>query len=318
MERLPRSASRLILATTVLLGCSSVTGGPASRSGAGSLPRAATEYECFIADTTAPTADTIFAIGADPRADDAPAPDGDCAAFRDQRVAGVPIVVSLRAPGTDLRDLMDGGVAATAGRRPDLLVTRDSQELAYARRRGDFLVAALPWSTTYLLVAARPLTTTGVTSPAERNALARDAVTSEARGAAEPFPWLTDTACVAPPPPATTATPRILAYAHSDAIARELAERIRALSADREPIAIGPLQSALIIGSIAAGRVSAGILPLSRDPRTPCGNRGNARVPAGAIPLVDARAHVIIRRGSGAAILIAPDGSFRFVRRAPR
>ncbi len=318
MERLPRSASRLVLATTVLFGCSTGTGGPATRPSAGPIARAATEYECFIADTTSQTADTIFAIGADPRADDFPADESDCAAFRRQRVTGVPIVVSLRVPGADLRDLMDGGVAATGGRPPDVLVTRDSQELAYARRRGDFLVAALPWSTTYVLVPARTRTATDLTSSAARDALARDAVTSEARGATGPFLWMTDTTCVTVPPPTSTAPVPLLAFAAGDPIASELAARIRSLSAGREPISIGPLRSTLILNWMAAGRASAGLLPLARDPRTPCGTRGNARVPAGAVPLVDARAHVVIRRGSGAAILVAPDGSFRFVRRTAR
>jgi hypothetical protein len=101
-------------------------------------------------------------------------------------------------------------------------------------------------------------------------------------------------------------------------MARELAERIRALSAEREPMPIGPVAAASLPDWMANGRVAAGVLPLARDPRTPCGTRGNARVPAGAVPLVDARAHLIIRRGSGAAVLVAPDGSFRFVRRAAR
>jgi hypothetical protein len=41
-------------------------------------------------------------------------------------------------------------------------------------------------------------------------------------------------------------------------------------------------------------------------------------VPAGALPLVDTRAHVIIRRGSGAAFTIGANGSLRFFRQSTR
>jgi hypothetical protein len=231
-------------------------------------------------------------------------------------------------PGTDLRDLLDERLVAAGGRRPDVLVTRDADVLAYAGRRSDYVTAALPWNSTYVLVAARPIPAATVPSSAERDALARDAVTADARGAAEPFAWRDDPGCVAAMPVRPTAPRLVVAYAAGDAIARQLAERIVSLSG-ASPLpawlaaALGQPARAARIAAVpadsipdvlAAGRAAAAVLPLARDPRTPCGTRDNARVPAGAIPLVDSRAHVIVRRGSGAALLVAPDGSLHFIR----
>ena len=46
--------------------------------------------------------------------------------------------------------------------------------------------------------------------------------------------------------------------------------------------------------------------------------RRRAWILTDAVPLVDSRAHVIVRRGSGAALLVAPDGTLQFIRRGPR
>jgi hypothetical protein len=63
----------------------------------------------------------------------------------------------------------------------------------------------------------------------------------------------------------------------------------------------------------ATGRVAAAVIALPRDPRAQCGT-ANAPLPWRGIPLVDSRAHVIVRRGSGAAFTIGADGSLRFMR----
>ena len=279
---------------------------------------------CFVADTSAPTRDTIFVVGVEARGADA-APT-DCER-RASTTAASPVIVTETPPaGADPRDVMDRGLPATGGPRPDVVLTRDPDVLAYAASSAEYFIRALPWNRTYVLVTTDSASTTP--SDAERDALARDAVSADARGAAPPFAWLTDPACVVPfaPPPSTPQS--VIAYAADDAIARQLAERVVALSGARArtawlPSAFArgapaPRVAAVVVDSIAdvlaTGRAAAAVVALSRDPRARCGTT-DAPLPRRGIPLVDSRAHVIVRRGSGAAFTIGADGTLRFTRR---
>ncbi len=63
MGSLPRTP-RLIAATIVLLGCApGPKSAPPSSAPAPALPSAWATQPCLVADTTAPTADTLYAIG---------------------------------------------------------------------------------------------------------------------------------------------------------------------------------------------------------------------------------------------------------------
>jgi hypothetical protein len=248
------------------------------------------------------------------------------------------------AEGDDLRDVLETGVTEANGRRPDVLVTIDAAVIAYAERRGEHVSVALPWSATYALVPA--MSTAGPPpSREQRDALARDAVTSDARGAEEPFAWLADTACAEPlTAPGRAAVP-VVVYPTGDPIARQLAERVVALAgvaapaswlasltatgdargtprapgASRAPpLRVSPVPSDSVRAMLASGRVIAAVMPIARDPRTRCGTRDGRRAPRGALPLVDSRAHALVRRGSGAAFVIASDGSLTFVRQGAR
>ncbi len=311
----PRTAPRLISATIILLGCA-----PAPRAAPTPIAPLATPPSAWavdpgvVADTTAPTADSLYAIGVARQYDREP-----------------PVIVPYVAPpGADLREILDGRGAY----RLNVLVTEDANVIAYAAGRANYLIAALPWSATYVLVAARASSTVTLPSPAERDALARDAVTTDARGAAEPFRWITEAACAeAAAAPAVDPRP-VVAYAAGDATARQLAERIVSLAGANiaapwiaaafgghpaaSQLRIAALAPDSIATAVAAGSVAAGVLPVARDPRTSCATAGNARVPAGAVPLVDTRAHVIVRRGSGAAFTIAANGSLHFFPRAAK
>lgn len=327
MEHLLRAASRLIPVTVIVVGCTSGPGGTARTPSPATPASASVGQSCLVADTTAPTADTLYAIGVGTQDAGTSPPAIACGGLH---LMKAPVVVAVAPPpGADLRDLLDEGMAPT-GHRADVLVTRDAEVIAYAGRRADYLTAAMPWNSTYLLVAARPISASTVPSSAERDALARDAVTGDARGAVEPFAWRTDESCVAAFPALSSAPRPVVAYATGDAIARQLAERIVSLS-DAAPspawvaavlaergVRIIAVPTDSIPAVLAAGRAAAAVTPLARDPRSPCGTRENALVPAGAIPLVDSRAHVIVRRGSGAALLVAPDGSLQFTRRGAR
>ncbi len=333
MECLPRSISRLIPATLILLGCASTSGGGVEAR-ASEAPTVADGTSCYVADSSAPSADTLFVLGARSSEHDDPTPP-PCRDLPRARASVAPVIVALTAPaGADLRDLLDRGARPTDGRRPDVLITRDADALAYARRRDDSVVHPLPWRSTYVLVAPALASGLALPTPGERDALARDAVRTASRGAAEPFAWRTAEECSTPiRGPSALARP-IVAYAAGDSVARQIATRIVALAGTAAPpdwvvAALGaraptvpvravavPVDS--ILHALAAGRAVAAVLAVARDPSTPCGSVGNGRVPAGAVPLVDSREHAIIRRGSGAAFVVTPDGALRFVRRAPR
>jgi len=325
-------SQRLIAVSLILIGCAPGSGGPPVRNApAAELPSAWTANPCVVMDSTAPTADTLYVMGAGEFDSSEPPASFPCAAARAPSGGTPPVVMSLTASaGVDLRELLDGVRLPAGERRPDVLVTRDAGVLEYAAGLAGYLTAALPWSATYVLVPARATSVAALPPVAERDALARDAVTVDSRGAAVPFPWLSDSVCaVNAAVPAGHLRPMV-AYAAGDTTARQLAERIVSLAAANggsswltralEPIApTAPLRIVAvpadsIIAGLAGGGAVAAVLSVARDPRTPCATAGDARVPAGAIPLVDTRAHVLVRRGSGAAFLIAADGSLHFFR----
>jgi hypothetical protein len=314
----PRVAVGRVVLATVLLGC-------AAHPGAAPRPTARSDraLACVVADTSAPTRDTVYVVGVDPGG--AEAAPTDC---ERRATANSPVVITeTPAPGTDLRDVLDRGLQATHAPRPDILVTPDPNVLAYATSSAGYFTVVLPWSRTYVLVAADSASM--VPSQAERDALARDAVTGDARGAAPPFAWLTDSGCFAPLAHPSTAPRPVVAYAAGDAIARQLAERIVALADARTrpgwlpaSLASGatPRVAAIAVDSVAdalaSGRAAAAVVAFARDPRTRCGT-SSALLAWRGVPLVDSRAHVIVRRGSGAAFTIGAYGTLRFVRRVP-
>jgi hypothetical protein len=338
MRRL-RALSRLTTAGLLVLGCSPGQRGTVSSAPSSiALPPTWIPPACLIADTSTPTPDTLrLMMDHEARTYLSPRAGIACDDRRGRRMNAA-IVVTLRAsPGGDLRDALELGAG---GQRPDVLVTREPAVLAYARRRAEYLVEPLPWSATYVFAVARHTPAPILPQLAEREALARDAVATAARGAAEPFAWLADSACAASShgrmagPTTRSGSRPVVAYAAGDPTARQLAERVVSLAgtADAPVWLVGALgainrssvpqavavPSDSIPAALADGRAAAAVFAVPRDPRTRCGTRGDMTVHSGAIPLVDARAHAIVRRGSGAAFLVAPDGALQFVRQAPR
>ncbi len=297
---------------------------PLAAASSDATVRIANAATCVVADTSASTRDTLYVVGVElRRADAAPT---DCER-RILTTARSPVVITqTTAPEADLRDVLDRGVPATGAPRPDVVVTRDANVLAYAANSADYFTDVLPWNRTYVLVAGDSPSV--IPSEAERDALARDAVTADARGAVRPFAWLTEPSCVTPPALSSTTPRSIVVYAAGDAIARQLAERIVALTAGGARPAWLPTRLAqgapaprvapIVVDSIAdaleTGRAAAAVIALSRDPRARCGTV-NAPLPWRGIPLLDSRAHVIVRRGSGAAFTVGVDGSLRFMHR---
>jgi hypothetical protein len=325
-----RSTARVLAAAlaAILAGCT-LHPRTTSRAAASSAAALVTTPACIVADTSARTRDTLYVVGVEPPGDNATST--DC----ERRATAAPpvIIAEMPAPGTDLRDVLDRGLPATHMPRPDVVVTRDPNVVSYAATSAGYFTVVLPYDRTYVLVSAD--SAPAIPSQTDRDALARDAVTGDARGATPPFAWLADPTCMAPfaPTAAPTAAPpkSVVAYVDGDAIARELAERVVALAASRirpawlptilapgaAPARVAPVTADSITGALATGLAAAAVIALPLDPRARCGTPG-APFPWRAVPLVDSRAHAIVRRGSGAAFIIRADGTLRFIRRSPR
>jgi hypothetical protein len=278
---------------------------------------------CIVADTSATTRDTLYAVGVETHGNDAATTDCERHATAESPV----VITETPDPGADLRDVLDRGLPAAHLPRPDVVVTRDPNLLAYAASSADYFTVALPYDRTYFLVAVD--SASPAPSQVERDALARDAVTVDARGAVQPFASIIDTTCLvpfAPPPP----PPRpVVAYPASDPIARQLAERIVALVGAHPrpawlPASLVSAGAAPRIASIDAGSAAyalqgggaaAAIVAIPRNPHTECGT-SDVPTPWRGVPLVDSRAHAIVRRGSGTAFIIGAYGTLRFIRRS--
>jgi len=311
------------IATLAALGaCASAPGGtPAGTAG---TPGMSPVASCYVADSAAAPVDTVHVIGP-PLRDGLPA-STDCAGSPMPATTPPPVVFDTLPAGTDLRDVLDRGLPGADGRRPDVVITRDPDVLAYAARRDDYTSRALPWDRTYALLAPAADSTPVALTAGERDALARDAVQADARGAEPPFPWAGDSSCTTPATAARN-TAAVLGYAAGDPVARQLAERVVALAASgsrpawippelaRASLRIRAISSSSIEGALSAGTIAGAISAFYREPPFTCGEPGPVPPGYAAIPLVDSRAHVLVRRGSGVAFYIAHDGQLRFTRR---
>jgi hypothetical protein len=320
---IPERMKRIWPAVVItLLGCAHLRTASQPPAAAARARGIANATNCIVADTSAITRDTLYAIGAETHGDDAAT--ADCEHYA---TATAPVIITeTPAPGTDLRDVLDRGLPAAHLPRPDVVVTRDPNVLAYAANSADYFTVVLPYDRTYFLVAVD--SASPAPSQAERDALARDAVSADARGAVQPFASMIDTTCLLPFAPSPQPARPVVAYPASDPIARQLAERIVALAgAQPRPawlpasLASGsaaPHVAAIDAGSAAdallGGRAAAAIVAVPRNPHTECGT-SDAPTPWRGVPLVDSRAHAIVRRGSGAAFIIGGYGTLRFTRR---
>ncbi|HYC31474.1 MAG TPA: hypothetical protein VEB59_04250 [Gemmatimonadales bacterium] len=191
-------------------------------------------------------------------------------------------------PLTDLRDAVDQGAG--------LVITGDPAVAEYAERRGGYAAHPLPWNRTYVLLVPGSGEDFAVPDSAVyRDALARDAVRTWARGASGDR-WWEGAACDRPTP-ARPAVAGAVVYPASDPVARSLAERIVATSRSvgvTRGVADGQLGPA-----IARGLGNAFVVPLPLVPLVPC--RAVAAWPEGArvLPLVDTRRIALIRAGVG-------------------
>ncbi|MEO7238286.1 MAG: hypothetical protein ABIZ96_06715 [Gemmatimonadales bacterium] len=219
--------------------------------------------------------------------------------------AGTRRIVAFQiAPQGDPRDALDRGA--------DLIVTRDPAVVDYVANRAEFTTFSLPWSRTYVLLqpaGALPIWILVVDSVGR--SLARDVAQADAR-AAEPSVWRgecthTDLSHVVTPP----ISPRIV-YPRDDKVARGLAERIVALTRDSVPLRSAGLDPAEFAAAVRSQGDRGYVLGLPRQVSAPCHEL--AALPAGARiqPLVDTRAHAIVRRGVP-PLTVEWDGTLRVV-----
>lgn len=219
----------------------------------------------------------------------------------------------LIAPG-DPRDLLDAGV--------DVLLTRDPATLDYAATLQHFQRLPLVWQRTHLFLTAGRTLLSAALSDDARQALASDAVRGEARGAQGPF-WFTTVQCHERPVAGIrphTPTPRIV-YDSTDAVARDLAERLVGLAGAAGPTATTLLDALLpdrprrafqrATGLTGAALTNARwegtdagyVVAVESRPLEPCHELDSLKEtvpwvgPSTIVPLVDTRQQAVVRRG---------------------
>jgi hypothetical protein len=201
-------------------------------------------------------------------------------------------------PGADPRDVLDQGA--------DLMITRDPSLVEYAAAKPRVATFPLPWNRTYLLLqppGADPMP----------GAVGRDAVRADARPAEPPFWWENRRACGEPPGPESSPWSARIAYLRGDPVARALAERVVALASPGADLRIAPMEQVEFSASMANGVERAYIIAVPRHSLAPC--RDSAGWPAGAVvhPLIDTRAHAIVRQGTP-SLHLDWDGAVRLPR----
>lgn len=218
---------------------------------------------------------------------------------------GRPDPLAQRTPASgDLRDAIDGGV--------DLVVSGDPDLLEYAGRRPGLTPTPLPWRRLYVLLLPSGNAGGGPALPADtaefRVALAQNVVRTDARPAKQ-LTWADSAARCAPPSAGSGSTPKAIAYSAADPTARELAERLVALGGASAP-AVRPLEPDSFAAVLRRGDAGGFIVGGPLLAPVPCVE--SAGWPSGArvIPLVETRAHAVVRRGAP-PVAVEFDGAVR-------
>jgi hypothetical protein len=248
-----------------------------------------------------PLDDTRLVVGFAAAAHDLPA----VFAARALGVAtGGPASLIDQTPATgDLRDAIDGSV--------DLVVSGDPDLLEYAGGRPGLTRVPLPWRRLYILLlpsggpggSLLPSDTAGF-----RAALAHSAVRTDARPAG-PVTWADSAAHCAPASTRPGLPSKAIAYPAGDPTARELAERLVALGGPAAPM-VRPLEPDSFAAALRRGDAGGFIVSGPLTAPVPCVQ--SAGWPSGArvIPLVETRAHAVVRRGAP-PMAIELDGAVR-------
>lgn len=164
------------------------------------------------------------------------------------------------APGATVRIVSNRGALDLIDSGTDIIVTDRTSVIRYASSRADFATIPLPWDRQYALVTAVPTAAPDVL----------DAVHADARVAQQHCP--VDSA---------RAQAQRVVYIADDSIARSLAERLVGLGVARRAVAFNGdtmAEAYIVARPIDNGRCEIGALH--------------------AVPLVDTRSRLIVRRGA--------------------
>ena len=215
-----------------------------------------------------------------------------------------PAIEFLFPLSRDPRDALDHGV--------DLLVSRDRSFIEYAANRPEFDRFPLPWTRTYVLLQPAGAEALDVLQGGgERQSLARDAVQADAR-AAEPIAWWDEVAeCPSAGSEASSVSTRI-AYIRGDEVARALAERAVALAEAGTGLRSVGLPASEFATVLRKGSERGYIVALPRQTLAPCRETAALPRPARIQPLIDTRAHAIVRKGAP-PLTVEWDGTVRVV-----
>jgi hypothetical protein len=191
-------------------------------------------------------------------------------------------VIVRRLRTTQARDALDGDSA--------VLATEDLDLVEYARARDDLVVVALPWDLVYVGVGTAFDDSSGAVDPAAVGAVAR---------LAAPLPQC-EPLSPAPPAGERTRSGRAV-YLRGDRTGRELAERVVGLGHAREVVGLdsAAFDAALSTGDDAAYIVSLVLTGDGCDALEGLRRRAPWADRASIAPLIETRAHAIMRRGSG-------------------
>jgi hypothetical protein len=143
-----------------------------------------------------------------------------------------------------------------------------------------------------------------------RESLARDAVHADARPAQPPFWWSDLAGCPADSAPIPQQHSSRVVYLRGDEVGRELAERIVALAGPSTALRTAALEASELAAVLRNDSERAYVLALTSQSLAPC--RDSAAWPRGAsiIPLIETRAHAIVRRGAP-PLMVEWDGTVR-------
>jgi hypothetical protein len=223
--------------------------------------------------------------------------------------------LAYRTTGGDPRDLVDAGA--------DLMLTHDPAVSAYATSVGGVRVMALPWDRVYALVVSAPSGDSARPEAAFPDDLTAAAAGADARTPVMPYWWQDADRCAALGSRARPAheqppVPRIL-YRRDDRTARGLAERVVALvtsgrlegvlpaEGDPAQVAAAGLESPAYEVVLREGGVAGYVVAFARAVLDPCVAAGmlieDVTWPAHIVPLVETRAHLLVRRLAGGIAL---------------
>ena len=204
----------------------------------------------------------------------------------------------------DQRDLLD---RSTAG-RVDLLITTDPGTIGYAGSKPGFTAVPLAWDRTYVVVAPTVRPELGPDLNLFKRSLVREVVRAESRVADGPAWWETS-GCSGTTPLLPMGRRAAVVYLEGDQTAREIAERLVALQ--RTPVQTMALPRDRFVSSLAAGEASMYVLSLPRTDPGSCGRKPAWPSASSVLPLVDSRAHALVRAGVP-GFTIEEDGTIRF------